>query len=89
MSNFPCSLTRNITSVKDLARTQVKDDYITNSHSHHLLAVIIIIIIQFLFNSFGESILSLGVKGFNPFTPESDQCPLSPAASPAVSHHTV
>ena len=26
---------------------------------------------------------------FNPFTPESDQCQISPAASPEILHHTV
>ena len=26
---------------------------------------------------------------FNPFTPKSDQCQISPAASPAILHHTV
>ena len=25
----------------------------------------------------------------NPFTPESDQCQISPAASPEILHHTV
>ena len=26
---------------------------------------------------------------FNPFTPKSDQCQISPAASPEILHHTV
>ena len=28
-------------------------------------------------------------KWFNPFTPESDQCQITPAASPEILHHTV
>ena len=28
-------------------------------------------------------------QGQNPFTPESDQCQISPAASPEILHHTV
>ena len=29
------------------------------------------------------------IVALNPFTPESDQCQISPAASPEILHHTV
>ena len=34
-------------------------------------------------------LFELRTKRVNPFTPESDQCQISPAASPEIVHHTV
>ena len=37
----------------------------------------------------GSDIWLAPTHSFNPFTPESDQCQISPAASPEILHHTV
>ena len=120
ISNFSCSLTRNITSHS-----------MENSAFYSLLRwkmIITPILTTSLINTFslwevGRMYSSnLGVKGLieilrhqnsnttgrrlnvsnaynqqyiwpqiclNPFTPKSDQCPISPTASPEILHHTV
>ena len=39
--------------------------------------------------SLGHIFWSIIFKVINPFTPESDQCQISPVASPEILHHTV
>ena len=48
---------------------------------------VFLIISQDCFHKFGS--WSSYCSALNPFTPESDRCQISPAASPEILHHTV
>ena len=52
----------------------MEDDYATNSH----------LTLNFCSKRLGELLFELGSERVDPFTPESDQCQNSPAASQEI-----
>ena len=84
ISNFPCSLQRNITShrMKNLAfQSLLRWKMI-------ILSILTTSLIHFSLKGWEIVLFQLGSERVNHFTPKSDQCQISPAASPEISLHS-
>ena len=55
----------------------------------YILPTLTTSLIHFSLESWENLLFELGDERVNPFTPKSDQCQISPAASPEILHHTV